>query len=56
MSHEGERLSHSTKGSFHCSRTDRSPSGSQLSQAVSVSENLQDGDGIIEDGKVGVTV
>ncbi len=56
MSHEGENLSHGTKGAFHCLRTDRSPSGSQLSQVVSVSENLQDGDGIIEDGKVGVAV
>jgi hypothetical protein len=50
----GERLSNGTKGAFHCTSFDCSGGGSQRTHAVSLSEYLEEGDGICDGLQEGV--
>jgi hypothetical protein len=52
----GERLAHRTDGVLHCSRADRVVLGGATADAVTLSKDLDDGDGVITVSDKGVNV
>jgi hypothetical protein len=48
LSHDSKRLAHGTKGRFHRSSLNRRSGGSQRSHSVAMSEDLEEGRGVID--------